>query len=67
MDRMDVSSWLHSRGKGRHAEGVCDALAAHGLPSGEWRQTLEAMDPDYPEVSAERAERLQRLAGLLKL
>ena len=31
------------------------------------RQTLEAMDPDYPEVSAERAERLQRLAGSLKL
>ena len=31
------------------------------------RQTLEGMDPDYPEVAAERAQRLQRLAGSLKL
>ncbi len=49
MDRMDVSSWLHSKGQGRYAEGVCDALGAHGLPSSTWRHTLEAMPSSYFE------------------
>ena len=47
MERMDVASWLASRGKGRYAAAVCQALQEHGLEPAEFRPTLDAMPANY--------------------